>query len=197
MLTKKWILSLLILVIGGISVWYIAWTRSHLVDTTIVGVNYQLGGTNADNTQPETVTLKGSWSRNVKGLRTFKGTITFANDTIPVPEDSRKTTIHFDKNGYGPIIYGYFDESVSGIGVPLTYGYGVLFASSDFSKVTFLRMKEAATVDNSTRSGWNGEDGLMFAGPAMNREQALEISNELMKKHLKNPGYVDGQFVLK
>lgn len=46
------------------------------------------------------------------------------------------------------------------------------------------------------RSGWNGVDGLIFAGPAIAREQALIISNELMKKFLKTIDTGDGPYVL-
>jgi hypothetical protein len=165
------------------------------IDVTIQGVNYQLGPGNNNNVKPETVSIKGSWSRSMNGLRTFKGTVTFAHDTIPVPEESRETTIHFDKNGYGPIMYGYFETSSSGVVMPRGYNYGVLFVNSDFSAVTYLRMKEVVAKDDSMGGEWNGGDGLMFAGPATTREQALMISNELMKNHLQNVNYAGGQFV--
>lgn len=61
---------------------------------------------------------------------------------------------------------------------PKTFSNGVLFANSDFSSITYL-----------PRGGWDGEDGLMFAGPAITREQALIISNEVMKKFIKNSRY--------
>ncbi|TXK84353.1 hypothetical protein [Paenibacillus sp. N3.4] len=174
---------------------WVTYTRS--IDVTIQGVNYQLGAENSNDVQSESVRIKGSSSRSLNGLRTFKGTITFAHDTITVPEESREAVIHFDKNGYGPVIYGYFETSSSGVVMPRVYNSGVLFADSDFRSVTFLRMKEVVAKDGSKGGGWNGGDGLMFAGPATTREQALIISNELMKRHLQNADYVGGHFILK
>jgi hypothetical protein len=191
------LISLLILTIF-ITLVYIAFkTSGHSIDVTIHGVNYQLGPENSNNVQPETVSIKGTWSRKLNGLRTFKGTITFAHDTIPVPEESRETTISFDRNGYGPIMYAFFETSSSGVAMPRTYSYGVLFANSDFSSVTYLKMREVVAKDGSTGGEWNGGDGLMYAGPATTREQALMISNELMQKHLQNDNYIGGHFDLK
>jgi hypothetical protein len=188
-------LSILIIVTTLVYIYMVTYKRS--IDVTIQGVNYQLGPENINNVKPETVSIKGSWSKSLNGLRTFKGTITFAHDTIPVPEESRETTILFDKNGYGPIMYGYFETSSSGVVMPRTYSYGVLFVNSDFSSVTYLKMRVVIAKDGSTGGEWNGGDGLMFAGPATTREQALMISNELMKKHLQNVNYAGGHFVLK
>lgn len=90
---------LIIVIVLGYFVWNMI---GRPIDVTIQGVNYQLGTENRNHVNPETVSIKGSWSRKWNGLRIFEGTITFAHDTIPVPEDSRKTTIYFDKNGWGP-----------------------------------------------------------------------------------------------
>lgn len=105
--SKNIVMSLLILIIV-IVLGYMAWSMfGRSVDVTIQGVNYQLGSENRNHVNPETVSIKGSWSRKWNGLRIFEDTITFAHYTITVPEDSRKTTIYFDKNGWGPVIYPY------------------------------------------------------------------------------------------
>jgi hypothetical protein len=164
---------------------------------TIKGVNYQLGPDNSEVLQPETLTIKGTWSRSLKGIRTFKGTVTFEHDSIPVPQESRETTVRFTPEGFGVVSYIYLENTSSGGVMPRAYSYGVLFANSDFSSVTFQRMREdEVTTGKSPGRGWNGRDGLMFAGPATTRDQALIISNDLMKKHLNN-NYVGGQYVLK
>jgi hypothetical protein len=58
-------------------------------------------------------------------------------------------------------------------------------------------MRQLVAKDDSMGGEWNGGVGLMFAGPATTREQALMISNELMKNHLQNVNYAGGHFVLK
>jgi hypothetical protein len=166
------LLLILLIVIGVVYIAVVTHARS--INTTIRGVNFQLGTEHIINVQPETVSIKGSLSKGLNGLRTFKGTVTFDHDSIPVPKESRGTTIYFDKDGYGPINYGYIENSGSKDAKPKTFGYGILFANSDFSSITYL-----------SRDGWNGDDGLMFAGPTTTRKQALIISNELMKKFLQ------------
>jgi hypothetical protein len=190
-------ISLLLLTIV-ITLVYIALNMySRSIDLSIQGVKYQLGPENGNYVQPETVRIKGNWSRSLNGLRKFKGTITFAHDLIPVPKESLETTIRFDKNGYGPIMYAYFETSDSGVAMPRVYSYGTLFANADFSSVTFLKMREVVAKDGTNGGEWNGSDGLMFAGPATTREQALMISNVLMQKHLQNDNFVGGHFDLK
>lgn len=102
--------------------------HSRSIDVSIQGVNYQLGPENGNNVQPETVRIKGNWSRSLKGLRKFTGTITFTHETIPVPKESQETTIHFDKNGYGLIMYTYLEKSDPLNVEPRIYTYGALFA---------------------------------------------------------------------
>lgn len=72
------------------------------INATIRGVNFQLGTQHINNVQPETVSVKGSLFKSLNGSRTFKGSITFEHDSITVPKESLETTIHFEKNGYGP-----------------------------------------------------------------------------------------------
>jgi hypothetical protein len=131
--------------------------------------------------------MKGSLTTiGLRGLRTFTGTVAFDRDSIPVPQNSRETTIHFDKNGYGPVVYSYIENSGTENAMPRTFSYGVLFANADFSAITYL-----------PRDGWNGADGFMFAGPAETRTQALGIANELMGNFLQKADSGNGPYVLK
>ncbi|MCJ8015323.1 hypothetical protein MUG84_27025 [Paenibacillus sp. KQZ6P-2] len=183
----KYALLLLILLIVVAVVYFAVVTYPRSINTTIRGVNFQLGTEHINNVQPETLRIQGSLSTGLNGLQTFKGTITFDNDSIPVPDESRETTIHFDKYGYGPIVYGYIENAGTSAAKPETFSYGVLFTNSDFSSITYLNMN---------KRGWNGGDGLMFAGPATTRKQALIISNELMKKFLQSFDIGQGSYVL-
>lgn len=194
---KLVVVSLLLIAIVLMLGYSYFYTRDHSVDLTIHGIEYQLGTENSHHVRPESVHLKGTWSRSLKGIRTYQGTIHFASDPEPVPQEIREATVHFDQNGYGAITYGFIETTPLGEVKPRTYFDGGLFANSDFSSVAFMIMEKVESDDGSSGGHWNGGDGLMFAGPATTREQALNLSNELMKKHLTNPGYMDGLFILK
>lgn len=136
----KYTLVSLIMLVAIVVVYIAVLTHARSINTTIRGVNFQLGTEHIDNVQPEAVSIKGSLSRSLNGLRTFKGSITFEHDTIPIPKENRDTTIHFDKNGYGPIVYGYIENSGTKDAQPKTFSNGVLFANSDFSSITYLQL---------------------------------------------------------
>ena len=177
--------------------YYVIGVVGRSIDVTIDGANYQLGAEHISQVAPESVHFHGKVFRDMNGLRTFKGTISFVHHTIVFPIGAEATTIHFDHYGYGPIMYGYFEVGISRVAIPRIYNNGVLFVNSDFSEVTVLRMMDIVAKDGSVGKSWSAEDGFMFAGPATSREQALNISNKLMKKYLTNSGYAGGQFVLK
>ncbi|MFF2890186.1 hypothetical protein [Paenibacillus sp. NPDC057967] len=174
------------------------YTRKHPVDETIEGVNYQLGAENSGNVQAETVRIKGHWSRSLKGIRTFKGTFEFANRDIPVPEESREVIVRFSKEGYGPVVYQYLDDTNKWEVRTKFFNDGIMFANSDFSSVVFMIPSEDKVESESISNGryWSGENGLMFAGPATTREQALAISNALTEKHFTRHGFVNKRFIL-
>lgn len=130
-------------------------------------------------------------------MRQFKGTIAFAHEKMPVPVESRTVTVLFHENGVGSVIYAYIKNSGLAGATPETYGSGTLFANADFSSIVYLRMRQENGRGQSVTMGWNGEDGLMFAGPATTREEAVDLSNALMEKFLRNDGVVGGRFVLK
>jgi len=193
-------ISLLVLAILGTALWMYGYTRKHSVDVKIAGVNYQLGEENNSNVQAETVTIKGHWSRSLKGVRTFKGTIDFANRQIPVPEEeSREVTVRFTEKGYGPVVYFYIDNRNKWDVKPKIHHDGDLFVNSDFSSVSYIILSETRNVSESgtVKRSWDGDSGLMFAGPATTREQALAISNALMEQYFTHQSYENGRFILK
>ncbi|GGA24064.1 hypothetical protein [Paenibacillus physcomitrellae] len=195
---KKLKLILLLLLITALvagAVYIIMGRIGRPIDVAVRGVNYQLGPENSKVLEPETLHLKGTLYRSWKGSRTFKGSVTFDHQTIEVPKGSEEATISFDKKGYGPLWYWYSENNETA--VPQVYSNGALFASADFSAVTFLRYRDYTAKNGTIQKEWSGEDGLMFAGPAANREEALEVSNRLMKEYLTDNGYAGGRFVLK
>ena len=135
----KYTLVSLIMLVAIVVVYIAVLTHARSINTTIRGVNFQLGTEHIDNVQPEAVSIKGSLSRSLNGLRTFKGSITFEHDTIPIPKENRDTTIHFDKNGYGPIVYGYI--RFRNKRCPTKNFFQRCFISnSDFSSITYLQL---------------------------------------------------------
>lgn len=56
--------------------------------------------------------------------------------------------------------------------------YGTMFANDDFSKI--------AIMNTSTQKQGDLVTPLMLSGPATNQEEALSISEELMKDYLNS-----------
>ncbi|MEH6938379.1 hypothetical protein V7056_11020, partial [Bacillus sp. JJ664] len=62
--------------------------------------------------------------------------------------------------------------------------YGTLYIGNDFSQFTILIFEKESKGSN----GWSAGDGIMISAPAKSREEALSISNHLMKDFLNGNG---------
>ncbi|PGM56919.1 hypothetical protein [Bacillus sp. AFS053548] len=172
---KKVIVScifLVFLVVIGFGVYYYI---PKTVNASIMGVEYQLGSGH-DQVNSVTIKIKGKLHHSLLGKRRFLGSIDVKGAKYPNPNKNRKLEIAFDQNGMGTIVYGYFEN-----GKPFTESYGILFANKDFKKVTIGEFRE-----DHNGKGWTGKDGWMVTGPTNSKSEALIISNELMKKFLRN-----------
>lgn len=173
---KFFVIPLLIAVTFGVILSLKAFPKQYTVN--LEGVKYQLGAENNYFTKPITIHIDGKLYQSITGSKTFKGTIDIDDEKIPVPEDQRGLEIKFLDNGGGHIVYGYIEN-----GRPGTYGYGVLYTNSNFSEVTVATFQKNETV--LSNRGWSSENGQMLTAPAVNRSEALKISNELMQNYLK------------
>ncbi|MDB5084558.1 MAG: hypothetical protein JWN30_1444 [Bacilli bacterium] len=174
---KKFVLStfIIILVLVGVFVFY---TYPRQVSQSINGVEYRLGTAQSD-VIPIIIDINGKLSRSLKGNRTFIGTIHITGASIPNPDENRQLQIKFDNKGQGRMVYGYFES-----GTPFMHEYGIIFTNNDFSTFTI----EEFVPEGNGSGGWMASNGLMMSGPASNRTQALNISNDLMKDVLR--GYI-------
>jgi len=64
-------------------------------------------------------------------------------------------------------------------GKPRIYSQGTLFVNDDFSKIAIALIEHEADQGH-----WGADDGLMIAAPALNREEAVVLSNEVMREYL-------------
>jgi hypothetical protein len=188
---KWWIItiSLTIIVIGVAWVTYEKYPRT--IDLTLSSVKYQLGTEGAKSgTEPATVAIQGKLHTSLKGERIFKGVVSIVGEQIPVPQDQRKLEIHFARDGWGAMSYPYFIYDERGAAVkPEIYQSHLIFANKDFSQVTFLIVTPIQKSEGGNRQTvWNAENGFMLSAPATSREEALTLSNKLMRDYLKPYG---------
>lgn len=175
------VVGFVVVVAGGAWLAYRTFPRS--IDETLTGVKYQLGAEGAKmGTEPATVVIRGKLHTSLTGKRTFKGEVTVVGEQIPVPEDQRKIQILFASDGWGAMSYPYFYFDKRGVivGSDIYHSHSI-FASKDFSQVTLLLNPWNGTEQTE---GWSTDDGAMISAPASAREDALTLSNRLMREFL-------------
>ncbi|MBH1942159.1 hypothetical protein I5677_14750 [Mobilitalea sibirica] len=130
------------------------------------GIYYKLG----DSTFSEKITVKleGYLENSLGEGAKFTGTLQLGNQIL------EKSLILQSKDGIG--IIRYFDKDTQDY-----VTYGTLYSKA---------IKEGFTIsilgidDNGERGSWSSGDGYMISAPASNREEALELSNQLMENEL-------------
>lgn len=142
----------------------------------VEGIKYQLGIENKDFVKPVTIDLKGTLEKSITGIETFKGTIAIEGESITTANESRELEIDFDTRG-GGLMY-YFQNEWN----PPLLIYGTMFIGKDLSEFTITVW--IRDEPNSGSGSWSGGDGFMISAPAHNRDEALAISNRLMKTFL-------------
>ncbi|WP_127533126.1 hypothetical protein [Paenibacillus kobensis] len=187
---KGWIITISSLIVIALAASAIYYTFPRNVEVRLTGIKYRLGEEGAKaGTEQATVFIKGKSRMTWKGKRIFRGEVGIVGEDIPVPEDQRRLTIHFDDKGMGAMSYAYFDyDRPGGTAHPRTYRYHTLFANKDYSEITLLLMMPRGGNTDTSSKWWSGEDGFMLSAPANNREEALVVSNQLMRKYLSQPG---------
>jgi len=141
----------------------------------VTGIKYRLGAEGA-------FVIRGKLHTSLTGKRTFKGEVTVVGEQIPVPEDQRKIEILFANDGWGAMMYPYFlfDARGAVVGSDI-YASHSIFASKDFSQATLLLNPGNGT---ERTEDWSTDGGAMISAPASTREEALTLSNQLMRKYL-------------
>lgn len=164
-----------VVVFTAIFIWY---KNTIKISQSIVGINYQLGEGNHELVRPIKVQINGYLNRNLNGTKTFKGTISFLDQSVPSSFEGNNLNITFSKRGDGLLIYKNIKD-----GVPVFFSYGIIFINKQFSEFTI--MKYTSENNDPTKKTWSADNGLMISGPAQNREQAIDLSNKLTRDYLK------------
>ncbi|OWR31398.1 hypothetical protein CDO73_06620 [Saccharibacillus sp. O23] len=166
------LIALLVLVVAAAAWWF--WPKPVHLDAQ--GWSYRLGGQDAQQGQAAKVVLDGEVWRDWTGKRTFSGTIEVEGHEAPAPEGQRKIQVRLDE---GPadrvVVYGWIDQDG-----PHTEAYGALYANRGMDKIA-LRLFESEGMGK----GWSSASGLIVSAPASDREEALNVANELMEKDMQ------------
>jgi len=172
---KRVILIGALLLFAAAAVGLVYWFYPQTVDFEARGMKFRLGAEAAVEERPLKVSIQGKIYRNFKGERTFKGTVELEGEDIPVPEDQRTVELkrYRSFNAYA-LTYPFIEN-----GKPRIYSQGTLFVNDDFSKIAIALIEHEADQGH-----WGADDGLMIAAPALNREEAVVLSNEVMREYL-------------
>ena len=133
------------------------------------GIMYRLGDTNY--LENMNVSIQGNISKGLLKGDKFEGAIFIGDKKLT------KISMRFDDFGRGNLFY--YDENVGDY-----KSYGDLISNNMRDEFTIIVLEENKEKRGS--SSWSSKDGLMISAPASSRNEALGISNKLMKDILVN-----------
>jgi len=133
------------------------------------GFMYQLG----DHTYSEIIkiSINGYITNGLIQGDKFKGSIIVGNTQL------QKLDMRFDSYGRGLLFY--YDDSTGDY-----TSYGDMYVTDNMNELTICVLEE--DEDSNGGKSWSAKDGLMISAVAGNRNEALAISNNLMKDVLIN-----------
>ncbi|WP_054958537.1 hypothetical protein [Paenibacillus dakarensis] len=183
---KKLIVILAAIVVISAGIFLIIDLYPKDVNIHAQGLKYRLGTSDKGEEKFVNVDIEGKVHKSITGKRTFTGQVNIEGEEIPVPEDQRtlKDVPMMDGNLIA-LMYPFFKyNSQNGAVISSgSYHYGMLAFSSDFSQATILLAEppQDGQKEGSYES-WNGDYGRMVTVPASNRDDAIRITNELLKE---------------
>ncbi|GGA65659.1 hypothetical protein [Ornithinibacillus halotolerans] len=142
-------------------------------DETFEGVYYQLG--NSDLLEPVIIELKGITQNHITGRKSFEGEIDIQVDEEMIfPDEWDDWQISLPNGGPGNL----FSETKYGKENFMNwYSAGWVYTNKKMDQFSIMLYEKKS--DESSGS-WSGEDGFLITFPAMTREEALKISDELI-----------------
>lgn len=157
-------------------VWY---SLPKEVNMTFNGYLYGLGDKKQSVNGKVDIIVKGKLRKKIFNHDRFKGLIEIKGD-VPhyIRINQKEVEIVFDEDNSGLIV---LNNAFNWLNFTT---YGTLYINNKFSQLTILIFKNEANESN----GWSAGDGMMISAPANTREEALSISNHLMKKMLTGGG---------
>lgn len=164
LLSGKVVLTLIILILGLYTWFYLSYKRPKNIQYSYNGIMYQIG--NLQSSESIRIEIKGELTRELFGEHGRYGEF---NCTIKVGDKIfTDSSIAFNKYKMGALI---------------SYGkqYGMIFIKGVFEKLTI----EADAPNGNGGYSWSGRNGWMISAPCSNRIRAIEISNILTHKLYK------------
>lgn len=177
---KKGIIILLTLIC--LTIYFVWYTLPKEINQSFDGILYGLGEKKNSVNGKVKISVQGKMRNKIFNQVRFKGTIDIKGEVPPfVKIDKKEIEIVFNDDYNGLIILNDYSNWLD------FTTYGTLYESDDFSKLTILVFEKESKGSN----GWSAGDGVMISAPAKSREEALSISNHLMKKILNGKNSLD------
>ncbi|KAB3531053.1 hypothetical protein F8154_13335 [Alkaliphilus pronyensis] len=134
------------------------------IEKNLVGIEYRLG--DSSYKKEVLVTIEGQYSRKLFSSDYFEGSMTIG--------DVKLTQLQLYIKKSGEVLLGKKDGSSE------YESYGAIYTKSRFEELTINIFED----EEKGKGSWNSKNGLMISAPAKNRDEALTLSNNLMKSIL-------------
>lgn len=164
--------SIMYLVILAIPLAGLVYTLPRNVRLQVTGVEYRLG--DMESAKPINVHMTGSLQRRFFEYSRFRGNLTAGDHSL---ED-----VEVVLNPDGDLLMVRNEETGK------LERFGVIYADNDLNKWTMAVLEPVVLFGQTSEDKfWDIESGLMISTPAASRQEALNISNELMGNLLEEP----------
>jgi hypothetical protein len=164
---KNKLLITVLILFSVVSVIFISPKR---IEKTFDGVFYDLGYEETQNAiQKVNISISGNYRRGLLFSHNFKGSINISN--LYVNDDIH---IVFDKNNKAYLSDTYYDDKLNRL---VTETYGIIYIENGFKSISI-------SIFNEESGGWDSEFGEIISAPASTRDEAIGISEKLLKYDL-------------
>ena len=136
-------------------------------DKEFSGIIYRLGKENQEYFERVSISFDGKLTRLPILNNKYIGDIIIGDMKIT------EITLVFDSDNSAMI----FDSNLN--------TYGQIYFDNDYKSFTIAISEQ---IGSNSAKGWDGSNGLMISAPASSREEALNISNKVMKSKLLYTG---------
>ncbi len=164
--------NILYLIIVSIPLAGLVYTLPRDVQPEYTGVEYRLG--ELESGDQINIQITGTLQKRFFEQNRFRGTLVFGDhllENMDVALNPDGSLLMVKNNETGKL-----------------ERFGVMYSSSDLSKWTIAVLEPVVLFgETSEERFWDTEDGLMISAPAETRQEALDISNELMGNLLEEP----------
>ena len=166
MKSKIRIIAIIFTVILIVIVFY---TYPRQINKSLEGIVYRNGSENNNYEEKVDIKINGTLRYNLLGNKVFKGAIKInGKDTFKFNgEQLNIVFLPLLGANVGELHHFYSDIFV----------YGYIYINGEFDQLTIQKVEKYSNGE----VGWKVENGLMISAPATNRNEAVRISNEILK----------------